>query len=56
MQGGGAFKGAGEKDLFYLPRVRETVTFLYSLVEEEDRLHLAALGFYFFPGRRPWTS
>lgn len=46
------YKVAGEKDLFYLPRVRETVTFLHSLVEEEDRLHLAALGLpCFFPGR-----
>ena len=46
------YKVAGEKDLFYLPRVRETVTFLHSLVEEEDRLLLAALGLpCFFPGR-----
>ncbi|HHU81396.1 MAG TPA: UvrD-helicase domain-containing protein [Firmicutes bacterium] len=47
------YKVAGEKDLFYLPRVRETVTFLHSLVEEEDRLHLAALGLpCFFPGQK----
>lgn len=46
------YKVAGEKDLFYLPRVRETVTFLHSLVEEGDRLFLAALGLpCFFPGQ-----
>ncbi len=46
------FKVAGEKDLFHLPRVRETVTFLHSLVEEEDRLLFAALGLpCFFPGQ-----
>jgi uncharacterized protein (TIGR00375 family) len=46
------YKVAGERDLFYLPRVRETVTFLHSLVEKEDRLLLAALALpCFFPGQ-----
>ena len=43
-------QGGRGKGPFYLPRVRETVTFLHSLVEKEDRLLLAALALPCFPG------